>query len=314
MAGAHSVTPLLLREAHGARDSPVRGIAPLSFDEDLAIRLPRAVAGDTAPLFQLLASNGGLPGVRVNARMVDAFARACASRGAAAERLVATMAGLDAQQAPGASDREILPICAVAALGARAAADASTTEYALTVLHGLADDLRFRVREAVPTALARIGGSPGAVLVGQLDGWMDGLFSATAVVLALASPQWLDTLKDFDGALMRLDEAWRLATDAPRSAARYPGFKALLEALSSSPGVFAARFRTPVFDMMVRWAATCEPPMRDVLEANLGGSKMSGRLKVEAERVHRALKASAPIPRDPTEKVQFTRGRGLRRH
>ncbi len=304
---------LLLRHGHGARTSPVRGSPPSTFDEELATRLARAIQGDAAPLYQLLANTGGLPGVRVNARTVEAFARACGATGAGADRLVMRMVTLDALEAPGASEREILPVCAVAALGARAAGDPERVAEVLAAIHDRADDLRFRVREAVPDALARIGAASGEALVGRLDGWMDGFFHAAAVVVALAKPLWLDTLKEGEAAIARFDEAWTLAVEAPRSSARYPGYKALLEALSYAPGVLAARFRAPMFEAMVRWAGTSETPLQETLLANLNGSKMTGRLTDDVERVRRTLKASATPPRDPTEKVQGMRGRGARR-
>jgi len=309
-------TPLLPRRGcGGATASHVRAGTSSTFDEQLTTRLDRALTGDVEPLYQLLANHGGLPGVRANARTVDAFARACAARGgAASERLVLTMVQLDIKQAPGASDREVLPVCAVAALGARAVSDPTVAPRVLAELLTRADDLRFRVREAVPEALVRMGGAMGDALLVELDGWMGGLFSAAAVVSALGVPQWLDAVKNHEAAIARLDEAWTLANEAPRSSHRYPGYKALLDALSTSPGLVAGRFRTPVFDAMVHWAAGCEPPMRDVLAANLRGQKMAGKLAQEAERVRRALAASAPAPRDPTEKVQHTRGRGARRH
>ncbi|MSP26540.1 MAG: hypothetical protein EXR75_15610 [Myxococcales bacterium] len=290
----------------------MRGSTHSTFEDELAKRLERAIAGDAGPLYDLLARASGLPGVRVNVHTVDNFARACAARGAGADPLVAVMARLDTYEAAGATDREILPVCAVAALGARGAKDVSTVEHALAVLHVCADDTRFRVREAVPEALARLGGACGDGLVAKLDGWMGGYFQAAAVLTALATPSWLDTLKDCDGALARLDQAWTLACEAPRSAARYPGFKSLLEALASSPARMARKFRTPVFDALVRWARVEEPALRDAIAANLRGPKIAGHFAAEAERVRRALEASAPIPRDPTLKVQGTRQRGAR--
>src|SRR5580658_8821068 len=124
--------------------------------EALTQALDVAVGGDTRALYELLARMGGLPGPRVNSGVVLAFANECAARGTRADALVAKMATLDVDAAPGASKYEILPVCGVAALGARAASD-PTAMRALSTLHDCAEDLRFRVREQVVEALARIG-------------------------------------------------------------------------------------------------------------------------------------------------------------
>ena len=86
--------------------------------------------------------------------------------------------------------------------------------------------------------------------------------------------------------------------------------KALVEALGATPAAVAARFGVPVFDMLVRWSATKEPFLREAIEKNIAGSKLTGRLSSELARVRAALGETAPVRRDPTTYVGPTRGRG----
>jgi hypothetical protein len=279
----------------------------------LELGIEHAIGGNTRPLFTLLARTSGLPGVRPNAAMVVQFARACASRGAVADVLAVRMATLDAGVAPGATELEFLPMCGVAAIGQRAADDAGVRPRMLAVLHDAAEDLRFRVRDAVPDALGRIGERAGDALVAELRPWMDGYFQASAVLRALGHPAWLATVRDAPPVLELLEVAFALARDAERSVARYPGHKALVEVLGTTPGALAARLGVPIFDLLERWSAVKDPVLRDVVARNIEGSRLAGRYAGEVARVKKALAATEPARRDPNTYVGPTRGRGKKR-
>ena len=204
-------------------------------------------------------------------------------------------------------------MCGVAALGARGASDPKAVSWVLEHLEASAEDLRFRVREEVPRALARIGAVRGAPLVEEVRGWMDGFFQAAAVLTAAADHAWLPTLKDPDAIVSRLDEAFELARGAERAAERYPGYKALVDALSVTPGVFAARFGAPVFDKLAAWSTVKEPKLREAIRNSLRGTRLTKRFALDVARVEAALLASAPVRRDPLTDVGPTRGRGRKR-
>ncbi len=269
-----------------------------------------AIGGNTRQLFDLLTRGSFLPSPRINETLVEHFADECRTRGARADRLAQTMASLDPDAAPGATVLEFLPVCGIAALGARAAVDDAAFEPMLEAIHESADDMRFRVRDAVVGALVTIGARRGDALLTRLAPWMDGLFHAAAVLRGLADNQWLTQISRGDEAIARMDEAYVLARDAQRAAARYPGHKALVEVLASTPRAVAARFGVPVFDMLIRWTATKEPFLRDAIEKNLIGSRMAGRFAPEVERVRAAMKSTTAPPRNPDHYFGPTRGRG----
>jgi hypothetical protein len=287
---------------------------PQATADPLSRALDEAVAGRRQPLYELLTRGSRLPGTRANDALAEAFAQACRARGAKADALVLAMAGLSADEAPGATALEFLPVCAVTALGTRAAADPAMRGRFVGELHAHADDLRFRVRDAVIAALARVGGAAGEALAFDVDSWMDGYFHAAAVLSALGNDVWLTQLHAPDAVVARLDDAFALARDAPRSAARYPGRKALVDALRTVPTLAAARFGVSVFDMLERWAAAADPELRAVVEENLASRKLGSRFGQEIDRVRRALAASAPPVRNPDHDVGPTRDRsGARR-
>jgi hypothetical protein len=281
--------------------------------EALIAAFVEALAGKDARLFQQLENLSGLPGTRMNLPLAHAFATECMHRGKTADALAFRMAELHPDIAPGGSPKEMLPACGVLAVGARASEDPKIRKRALTLLHDAAEDLRFRVREVVPLALAKMGAAMGDSLVHETASWMDGFFQATAVILAMADPQWLPAIDDAGAALDRLDEAYLLARNAPRAASRYPGRKALVDALAIAPAALATRFGVPVFDVLARWSDTEMPELRAAIETTLKNGKVAGRYKDEVERVRHALDASVPPPRDPTILRQGMRGRGKKR-
>ncbi len=272
-----------------------------------------ALEGRTEKLYGQLATASGLPGPRANLALANAFAAECVAIGPAADALAFSMARLSPDEAPGASAREFLPVCGIFALGGRAAEDEAIRARVVLLLHAAAEDPRFRVRDAVPSALSRIGERSGSPLVVAMKDWTNGFHQAAAALLALANAGWLSALAEATPVLERLDEAFLLARDAPRAAARWPGWKALVDALASAPAGVATRFGVPVFDLLVRWAATEIPELREAIERNLGSRRLAGRYSAEIERVRAALAASAPVPRDPTLIVHGMRGRGRKR-
>lgn len=281
--------------------------------EALTAALEEAIRGKPERLYSQLALVSGLPGTRANMPVANAFANDCAARGKDADRLVFAMASMSAEAAPGASEREFIPMCGVLALGARAARDATLRDKALATLSTAAEDLRFRVREAVPMALVRMGETAGASLVDDVSSWTDGFFQAAAVLIALSDRAWLSTLDDPGPPLARLDEAFILARDAPRAAARWPGRKALVDTLAVAPTPLAARFGVPVFDLLATWSKTEMPELRAAIEIPLRNGSLQNRFPADIERVRAALSESAPVPRDPTLIRQGMRSRGKKR-
>lgn len=281
--------------------------------ELLSAALDEAIAGKPDRLYAQLGLHSGLPGTRANMTLANAFAVECAARGTKADRLVFTLVGLDPDVARGATEHEFLPLCGVLALGARASRDPAVRRKAIEALHDAAEDPRFRVRDVVPVALARIGEAMGDELVGLTASWTDGFFQAAAVLRALAENTWLSATKDADGVLARLDEAFLLAEKAPRAASRYPGRKALVDALATAPAAVATRYGAAVFELLARWSKTKMPELREAIEKNLRAKALAGRYGDEIAGVQGALTASRTPPRDPTLLVEGMRSRGKKR-
>jgi hypothetical protein len=271
--------------------------------------LESAIRGDRRALYARLARGSRLPGNRPNLDLAKEFADAAAGLGERALPLAIAMATIHADEAPGGTALEFLPMCGVLALGALAAAsDDRAREKPMATIHDAAEDLRFRVRDAVPLAVTRVGAKHPEWTLRNLASWMDGFFHSAAVLRALSQPELLHAVKSHEELVQRLEDALALAENAPRAAARYPGFKALLDALVSSIPPIATRFPAPVLDVLERFAgATKDPVLRD-----LAGRAARACKNVGAERVLAALERTAPPRRDPRTFVGPTRRRGRR--
>lgn len=278
--------------------------------ETLIALVEDAIRGLSRPLYNHLAKYSALPGPRANEALLMDFAEIVASKGNAADRLITEMVTLDADYALGGTEFEFVPMCGVMAAGKRAASDDKQYGTLLGLLHTASEDLRFRVRDTVPLALSVIGEVRADQLVNDVHSWMDGFFHGAAILRGLGMPGWLNHIAKSDGVVERLDQAFELLRNAPRSAVRYPGFKALLEAFEVTPGVVASRFGRPVFDSLTKWSTTTEPALRSAIEKNLKGTRLAGRHAPDIEAVRAALDASAPPRRDPLTYVGPTRGRG----
>jgi hypothetical protein len=284
-------------------------------NEALVAAFEDALKGRHERLFVQLGIQSGLPGTRMNTILAHGFANEAAARGKAADKLIHMMTQLP-ELTPGQSEREFLVVCGVLAVAARSVSepkDLAMRKKAIALLHDSAEDVRFRVREIVPIALAKLGAVMGDTLVHELSSWMDGYFQASAALLAMGQPNFLPVIDDVDAALARLDEAYALAKNAARSTSRYPGRKALVDALTIVPRAVAARFGVPVFDHLVTWSNTEMPELRTAIEAVLDDKKLASRYAPELKRVQAALAASLPPPRDPTLAREGMRSRGKKR-
>jgi hypothetical protein len=289
-------------------------VKELGIKNDALLRaLDVAAAGPVDKLYQELAKASGLPGPRANVPLANAFADECVRRGRAVDPLLTKMAELHPDHATGGSPFEFVVMCGVLGWGARGAADEKVRARALTLLHASADDLRFRVRDAVTFSLERIGAVMGDALVAEVAGWMDGFFHAACVLTALSHAQWLDVTHNAELAVERLHDAAELVRNATRSSMRYPGYKALLDALRAAPGPLASRHGVRVLDEVRRWTTLGNVDLREAATAAVKNTKTESRFGDAVTKIKESRDAHVPIPRDGKKVEGPTRRRGKKR-
>ncbi len=269
--------------------------------------------GSTDKLYRELMTASGLPGTRANVSLANALADECARRGKPMDALLTRMAGISADEMPGGSPMEFIPMCGVLGWGARGASDPKVRSEALALLHEAADDLRYRVREAVILSLVRLGAVMGDVLVLEVESWMDGFFHAANVLTALSDPAWRNETHDAAPVIARLHEAAELIRHATRSSMRYPGYKALLDALRTAPALLASRHGGVVLEEVHRWTSLGNVDLREASTAAVSDEKTRSRFGDAVKEIQKSRDAAVPVPRDGKKVDLPTRKRGKRR-
>ncbi len=274
--------------------------------------LEAALDGDVRALVGPLGRHSGLPGPRPNLAFAQAVAAHLAAMGPRSDRLVRALAQVDSTWAPAGTTAEFLPLCGALAQAARYRAGRDRRG-ALATLHAMAEDRRWLVREAVELSLKTIGGIDPDALAAELASWTDGYLHASVALDALTAQSLLDRLTTPDAVLDRLDEAFHLASSAPRSHERSQGWRTLVSALARASSAVLGRFGALAAERLAPHALTKVPELRQALAEGLHHARGARTGGDALDTVRQALVTSEPTVRDPRTIVGPTRGRGRKR-
>ncbi|HOG45360.1 MAG TPA: HEAT repeat domain-containing protein [Anaerolineae bacterium] len=212
-----------------------------------------------------LLQESGLPGPRGNLELMQAVA----DEGAAAQ--FHRWAALTPEEAPGDSPQGFLACCGAVGLG-RLAAEGDAT--VLPTLRRLANDPRWRLREAVAMALQRLGDADMEALLAEMEHWSAGtLLERRAAAAALCEPRLLGKPAHVERVLGILH---RITAAIPTFTGRKsPEFCALAKGLSycwsvavcALPEVGKGRFEV--------WLACTDPDVRRIMRENLKKNRLA---------------------------------------
>jgi hypothetical protein len=94
---------------------------------------------------------------------------------------------------------------------------------------------------------------------------------------------------------------------------RYPGYKALLEALRKAPAALVARHGGTVLEEVHRWTSLRNVDLREAAAAAVNDERTKARFGDAVEQIYKARDAAVPVPRDGKKVDLPTRKRGKRR-
>jgi hypothetical protein len=227
-----------------------------------------------AELESLLLAGSNLPGPRANLELAGAFADCIAAEGLTEPQwaLLTAWLALAEDEAPTGNPREFLPFCAALALGASFFdTPAGRRAEILLRLREIANDGRWRMREAVAMALQRIGERDYGALAAILDTWLPdaNLLERRAILAALAHPPMLRPPERVRYCLAVADRIMAdLATVEPGERKGEP-FAVLRKGLSYAPSVFVAALPEAGFPVLARWAESADRDIKAVVRENL---------------------------------------------
>jgi hypothetical protein len=285
-------------------------------DEALARALDDAIAGGTAaaraPLFDRLRRASALPGPRANLPLVRAFAGEAAHRGAAIDPLLAAMRQFHEDVAPFGHVDEYLAICAVAGIGARAAADPKARGRLLQSLEDAACDDRSRIRDEVAVALVSCGNGEGPAFADVLARWIedDEPYLARAVLAALRDDTLLLALGAENVARL-VDAAFARIAREHRGGRRHEAFRRLVRTVEEVVPAIVGRHPS-IIAVLERHAANDDEDVRAAIEAIVPALD-KGRTQEQARALSSAIAAAKKPSRDPRwDRLPGKRGRGKR--
>ncbi|MCK6591304.1 MAG: hypothetical protein L6Q76_27445 [Polyangiaceae bacterium] len=261
--------------------------------------LEKAIAGGgTADLFEQLGRGSGLPGVRPNMELARAVGLELAARGRRADPVLKALAS---------AEDEYPKVVAAAVLAARRAAKYDA-KGSMEDLQGIVEEGTHHVRAGVVFALRWLLESVGDEIVTDLAAWTDGYLQAHVALEAMADRTLLARLKDKEGILARLDEAFELADASPRSAERSQGMRLLRQGMPGQIAIFAGRF-PEVLSWLEKKAEAKRPETREVVANAIAKLRKGSLSDAGAAELSAALEKSAKPPRDPSRIVHGTRKR-----
>jgi hypothetical protein len=249
--------------------------------------------GDAEYLTGYLLANSDLPGRRANLELAGAF-------GDLMEGYVNTekarlwafcthLTSISATEAPAGTAEEFLPFCGTVGVGGIGATSVEFYDAAIAELKALANDTRWRLREAVCFGLQRLMAARTKQTLGRLSEWATAgsLLEMRAAAAAVAEPALLENDATAAAALglhARLFE--RIADLADR---RQEDFKVLRKGLGYTLSVVVSALPGEGFTFMERLAASRDSDVLWILKQNLRKKRLAVYFPEEVAAIQRSL-------------------------
>jgi hypothetical protein len=264
---------------------------------------------DLAPLFGSFSRTGhpdaltgylvgqsNLPGRRANLELARAFAdsvASCAAQDAGQLwALCQQMASLSPEEAPANDPHEFIPFCGTTALGALGAAYPRYAEPALQTLHKLANDPRWRLREAVSFGLQRLLAAETRQTVDALHSWIpvESWLELRAVAAAVAEPTLLQD-QDLARSALRLHQRIleRVQEAGDRDRKTEP-FRILRKGLGYTPSVVVQALPDEGFVWLAQLANSQDRDVLWIVRQNLKKNRLVREFPIRVEQLMETLR------------------------
>jgi len=249
--------------------------------------------GNAEQLKAYLLSNSNLPGPRGNLELAQSFMdvlESYAAQGAGGLwELCLAMAETSVQAAPVNTPQEFIPFCGTVGVGALGEASPAWFEKALAALKRLANDPRWRMREAVAMALQRLAASHGSATWQALQAWIGegGLLEMRAAAAAVAEPA---LLKDEGLATQAVDMHQTILAQVLQIQERKSeAFRILRQALGYTVSVVTQAAPEPGFKLMAGLALSPDPDLRWIVRENLKKNRLVKNFAEEVASIQQLL-------------------------
>jgi hypothetical protein len=248
---------------------------------------------DERAIIDYLLSQSNLPGRRGNLELAEAFAElAEAYYENDSERIwnfCLNLTEVSAEEAPVNDPKEFLPFCGACAIGAIGSVSPALYHQAFDRLKALANDPRWRTREAVAMGIQKLVEREGEKTLQELEGWIvTGKWLAMrAVAAGVAEPALLRNKNTARQALKLHKQIFdRILSGNER---KTETFKVLRKGLGYSLSVVVAAIPEEGFEYMRQLAESPDKDIRWILKENLKKNRLLKNYPDEVSSIQELL-------------------------
>lgn len=248
---------------------------------------------DANELTAYLVSNSNLPSPRGNLELAQAFAGTVAfyveQESARLWNLCTRMTGISADEAPVNDPKEFVPFCGAVGIGAIGSTSPMFFAQAMTALRRLANDSRWRMREAVRMGLQSLLAKQGRDLLEAFENWVVDASSLElrAVAAAVAEPT---LLKDAHNAHAALQLHRDIVAQALKVEDRKSDeFRALRKALGYTLSIVVCALPQQGFQFMQELIATQDKDVLWIVKENLKKNRLVKSCPAQVESIKTSL-------------------------
>ncbi len=265
------------------------------YKEDLTGSLNEFLkTGNEEKIMEYLISNSNLPGPRGNLELAEAFAEVVEIYSVMHPReiwgLASRLADISSNEAPVNNPKEFLPFCGVVAIGAIGSVRATFYRKAFTFLRKLANDPRWRTREAVAMGIQKLVAKQSKNTLKGLESWIEknDWLAMRAVAAGVAEPA---LLRDQPTAIGALELHKRIFAQILAIRERKSDeFKTLRQALGYSLSVVVCAIPKEGFEYMQQLIDSQEADMLWVIKENLKKNRLIKNFPDEVAATKKLLK------------------------
>jgi hypothetical protein len=248
-------------------------------------------SGDDQELLDYLTTNSNLPGPRGNLELAEAFGDVIAQCAAYDKlyHLCQTMTAIPADEAPTGDPREFIPFCGAVGIGSLGAACPTLFTEALVMLRVLANDPRWRMREAVRIGCHKLVASHDQDALQTFDRWIaDGsALELRAVAAGVAKPTLLKNDETAQAALglhqAILDQVLKIEDR------KSDEFKALRKGLGYTLSLVVQALPEEGFQFMRELVATQDKDVLWIVKENLKKNRLVKNHPAQVESIKSSL-------------------------
>ncbi len=249
--------------------------------EEYIVQLkPLINEGSYKELEDLLVLNSNLPGPRGNLELAYAFAD-CLETEQDNDKLLNLLwkwARISAKETPSDTPREFIPFCALQALCALFSnVDIKKKTEIVELLKVSANDLRWRIREAVAIGFQRIEEKDFREIEIIFSYWINeaSLLEKRAIIATLAHPPVLNEKDNVKFCLQITEKILEDLIKTGKEFRKNEEFRVLRQGLEYAISVFVNKLPDQGFEFMKKWAIEDDPDIKKIIKSNLGKSRLT---------------------------------------